>query len=335
MKKRMSVALASASVGFVLAARGQTTTLQEDFSTDPVARGWQASGETNLFQWDPTNQNVQVTWDSSRSNSYFCLPLGTTLAKDSDFSVAFDLELSFFRAGVNPDKPYIFPLSIGLMNPTKATQPTFARGTGADSPDLVEFDFFPDPGGDWTYGPSITPVVVDSIGTNPATDWAYGFAGLSLTTNDLYHVVLSFTASAQALHTTITRNGEAFGPVLDASLGPGFQDFQVDHVAICSYSDANQPPDFSGSILAYGAVDNVVVTMPPPVTGIVGGPGTNGWQVAFHSRSDWNYILERTTDFRSWTPASSATPGNGTILVLQDSSPPADKAFYQVHAQQP
>jgi hypothetical protein len=335
MKKRLFVSLASAGLSFVLAARGQAISLQEDFSTDPATRGWQVLGDTTLFHWDATHQNMQVTWDSSRPNSYFCLPLGTTLSKDSDFTLTFDLQLSDFLAGINPDKPYPFQIAIALINPAKATQPGFARGTGADSPDLVEFDFFPDPGGAWIFGPSITPVIADSIGTDPSTDWAYGFAGLSLTTGDLYHVVMSYTASNQTLHTAMTDNGEAFGPVSDAQLVPGFQDFQVDHVAICSYSDAVQVPDFYGSILAHGTVDNFVVTMPPPVTIISGGPGSPGWQVAFHSRSDWRYTLERTVNFRSWSAVSLTTSGNGTNLVLQDASAPADKAFYRVHAEQP
>jgi hypothetical protein len=326
-------ALALAGLSLVSASRA--VTLIEDFSTNPQPKGWQVFGDANLFHWDATDQNMQVTWDSSRSNSYFCLPLGTTLAKDSDFTLAFDLQLSDFAAGVNPDKPNPFQVSIALINPAKATQPGYARGTGTDSPDLVEFAFFPDPGGVWTFGPSITPVLVDSIGSNPSVNWAYGFAGLSLTTNDLFHILMTYTASNQTLHTTITNNGEAFCSVYDAHLGAGFQDFQVSHVAICSYSDAIQVPDYAGSILAHGTVDNFVVTMPPPVTSISGGPGPNGWQVAFHSRSDWNYTLERAADLQSWTNICPAVSGNGTKMSLWDANPPADKAFYRVSASRP
>ena len=326
-------ALALAGLSFVCTSRA--VTIVEDFATNPQAKGWQVFGDPGLFHWDAANQNLQATWDSSRPNSYFCLPLGTTLGKDSDFTLAFDLQLSDFAAGVNSDKPNPFQVSIGLINPAKATQPGYARGTGSDSPDLVEFDFFPDPAGVWIYGPSITPVVVDSVGSDPGVNWAYGFAGQSLATGALYHIVLSYSASNQTLHTTITNNGEAFCPIYDAYLGAGFQDFQVDYVAICSYSDAIQVPDYAGSILAHGTVDNFVVTMPLPVTSISAGPGTNGWQVTFHSRNDWNYTLERTTDFQAWAPASLATTGNGTNLVLQDAGAPAGLAFYRVHAKQP
>src|SRR5205085_758639 len=119
----------------------------------------------------------------------------------------------------------------------KATQSSFVRGTGADSPDLAEFSFFPDPAGAWIYGPSITTVLVDSVGADPGRDWAYGFAGVSLTTDDLFHIEMVYSVSNQTLHTQITRNtNEVVGPVSDAQLGAGFTDFRLDHIAICSYS---------------------------------------------------------------------------------------------------
>src|SRR5438552_11511872 len=37
---------------------------QESFSSDPAMRGWRTFGDTNLFHWNSTNQNLEVTWDS-------------------------------------------------------------------------------------------------------------------------------------------------------------------------------------------------------------------------------------------------------------------------------
>src|SRR5260221_6239186 len=61
-------------------------TISEDFATNPLLRDWSVFGDTNLFRWNATNQNLEVTWDSSRSNSYFHLPLGNILARADDFS---------------------------------------------------------------------------------------------------------------------------------------------------------------------------------------------------------------------------------------------------------
>jgi hypothetical protein len=336
LKVRLSM-LALAGMSVVVSSRALAVSLQEDFSSDPAARGWQAIGDTNLFRWNASAQNVDVTWDSSRPNSYYCLPLGTVLATNDNFSFAFDLRLSEFAAGVNPDKPYPFPLTIALINLTKATQPGFFRGTGTDSPDLVEFSFFPDPGDPWIYGPSITPVMVDSVGTNPYADWAYGFGGFSLTTNDLFHIEMVYTASDQTLRTTINRNGtEVLGPVYDATLGDGFQDFRLDHLAICSYSDEVQPPDYAGSIHAVGTVDNFILTLPAsPLTNLSGELSDGIWRVQFQNRTNWLYTLERSTNFLSWTNASMTAYGNDGTLVLQDTNAPTEKAFYRVRANRP
>jgi hypothetical protein len=68
-------------LGLLAVSTSNATTFAEDFSTDPLQNGWQIFGDTNLFRWDSTNQDLDVTWDSSQSNSYFYHPLGTTLSK--------------------------------------------------------------------------------------------------------------------------------------------------------------------------------------------------------------------------------------------------------------
>ena len=314
-----------------------SATLLEDFSSDPAARGWKSSGDATLFHWNSANQNVDVTWDSSRPNSFFSAPLGTVVTKADDFSLAFDLRLSDFTAGINPQKPNPFQLAVALVNLREATGTNFLRGTGADSPDLVEFSFFPDPGGAWVFGPSITAVLVDSPGTNYFTDWSSGgFGGFSLTVNDLFHIELAYTAADQTLRTTLTRNGQSFGSVGDAHLPAGFQNFHADHVAVCSYNDAGQDPDYSGSILAHGTADNFTLNLPAtPLTAITGGLTNQFWQSQFSSLTNWLYTLERTTNFQSWAAASAATNGTGATVILQDTNPPPDKAFYRVRADKP
>jgi len=66
-------------------------TFQEDFATNPQTHGWKIFGETNLFYWNATNENLEVTWDSSHSNSYFAIAVGTILTRRDDFSFAMDL----------------------------------------------------------------------------------------------------------------------------------------------------------------------------------------------------------------------------------------------------
>src|SRR5258708_31212578 len=84
--------LAIAGLFAVTVARSATIT--ENFTNNPSQNGWKIFGVTNLFQWDSTNHALDVTWDSSQSNSFFYIPLGTVLTKNDDFSFSFDMKLS-------------------------------------------------------------------------------------------------------------------------------------------------------------------------------------------------------------------------------------------------
>src|SRR5881394_1117851 len=117
-------------------------TFQEDFSSSPLTHGWRIIGNTNLFNWDPVNQNLVVTWDSSSSNSYFQLATGTILARQDDFSFAVDLRLDDIAGGVNSGKPGPFELAFGFQNCVDAQSTNFFRGNGRNSPNLAEFDYF-------------------------------------------------------------------------------------------------------------------------------------------------------------------------------------------------
>ncbi len=322
-------ALVFAGALFHFIPASQADTLQENFSTDPATQAWRVFGDTNLFSWDSTNQNLQVTWDSSKPNSYFYHQLGTIVTRDDDFSLAFDLRLTDITPGVNTNKSGAFELATGLLNFREATSTNFLRGTGTNSPDLVEFDYFPDAG----FGATIWPTFI-------STNTAYNYNGpsdyteLALTAGDWFHIAMVYTASNSTLTTTMTRNLAVFGPINPVTLSTNFTDFRVDTFAISSYSDTGD--DFD-SLLAHAAVDNLVITTPPsPVTGMTGRfVSKNTWEVQFVSRSNWLYTLERTADLQTWTSASMAVSGNGMNLVLQDTQPAAAKAFYRVRAQRP
>ena len=321
-------ALASAST-LVLSSVGAT--LQEDFSANPALSGWRVFGNTNLFAWDQTNQSLRVTWDSSQTNSYFHHALGTILTKEDDFELEFDLRILDIATNT---KSGPFQIAISLLNIAQATSTNLERGTGVDAVhgprDIVEFDYFPAGyyAGFGDVAPSISPTIVSSENV-----FASGFDLLELTTNDLYHIVLTYSASNQILHTEITSNSLPFGPVADVSLGTNFSDFRVDTFAISSYSDFGDDYD---SVLAHGVIDNVLVTLPPPpVDRISISLGSNSWLVGFSTQTNWLYTLERTKDLQVWTAVSSSILGTGKDLILQDTNPPQPMAFYRVGAQKP
>lgn len=326
MKKIRSLAFAGLFVLFAICS--QATTITENFSADPLQNGWQIFGDTNLFQWDSTNHDLAVTWDSSQANSYFYHPLGTVLTRDDDFSITFDLQLNDVAVD-----GFGFELAISLLNFADATSTNLQRGVGIDpafgARSVAEFDYFPDAG----FGATISPTMISS---NNQFASAFNFP-LELTNGISFHIVMTYTASNQTFSTLITNNsnGQPFGPIDDVllnSYGTNFSDFRLDTAAISNYSDTNS----YGSILAHGIVDNLVVIVPPPPVQNLTGTFSNGvWQAQFISRTNWLYTLQRTTNFVSWADASPAANGNKTNQLLQDTNPHADKAFYRIRAERP
>ncbi len=315
--------LAMASLLVLFAARCEAASLTENFATNPLQNGWQVFGNTNLFRWDSTNQDLAVTWDSSQPNSYFYHSLDTILARDDDFSIAFDWQLNEVQTD-----GYGFEMALGFLNLAQASQPDFSRGTGTNSPNLAELDYFPAPGKG-----TISPTLISSYNEFAS---AFDFP-LNLTTGVLYHVVMAYTSSNQTLSASITySNGQVFGPIDNVSLndyGTNFSDFRLNAVAISSYNGAGDPYD---TTYAQGIVDNLVITVPPPPIQDFTGDLTNAiWQAQFLTRSNWLYTLERTTDFRTWTTVSPTTVGTATNLFLLDTNAPPNEASYRVKAERP
>ncbi len=311
---------------------------QENFATDPFVRGWRAFGDPSLFHWNAANQNLEVTWDSSRTNSYFHLPLGTVITKSDDFSFSFDVRLSDIQLGNTPGKTNEFQIAVGLIDYTSAIRTNHFAGAGVSTAygirNALEFDYFPDAG----FGETFSTVVVS---TNNRIYPAHNFP-LRMTAGDTFRIGMTYTASNQLLRTSATRNGVPFGMPPANTLGDlslaGRNDFRVDTFAVISYSDAIQagPPMFHGSVLAHGIVDNIQITVPPPpVSGLRLVSAGGHWQARFVSATNWNYTLERSDDLAVWSPASPATAGTGAMLGLQETNPTATKSFFRVCAERP
>jgi hypothetical protein len=328
--------IAGALVFMAAACLGRAAVITEDFSHDPGARGWKIFGDTNLFRWNSTNHNLEVTWDSSRTNSFFHLPLHTIVSTSDQFSIAFDLRMNDIAIGTGSNKPYTFQVALGLVNSVSATNSNAFRGVGQNNAygvrNTVEFDYFPDSGFGATFAPTV-------ISTNNRIAFSDNHP-LVLTTGDLFRITMGY--SNLVLRTTVTRNGSPYGlpptnSIKDLALA-AYPDFRVDALAVINWSDAIQAgsTQFWGSILAHGVVDNVVATVPdPPVSDFAGARSNSLWHATFTTKTNWFYSLERTGDFATWAPASVTHSGTGGTLVLQDTNAVASEAFYRVKAVKP
>jgi hypothetical protein len=312
-----------------VSAISPTPSLFADFGTDPIEQGWQAFGEAALFRWDSENQNLRVTWDSSKTNSYYHRPLGVTLSRQDDFALGFELRLDTVAVGVDLAKPFTFQIALGLIHLKSATNAALWRGSGVDAihgpRNLVEFAYFPDSG----FGATISPSIISS---NNQFASRFDFP-IELTTGDTFHVLLRYTAGDQTLRTSLNLNHAEYASIQDVLLTEDFTSFNVDTVAICSYSDTGQDPQFGGSILAEGIIDNIHVQLPPPpVDQLVGSIEGDTYQVTFAAKAGWNYALDRSTDLAQWTTVTTHSATITETVTLMDPSPPTQQAFYRVGA---
>lgn len=299
----------------------------EDFSRSPLENGWAVFGDANLFGWDEGRKALQVTWDSARPNSYFYRPLGTELSRTDDFGFGFALELEAVTTGVNPGKPHTFELAVGLHRHAEATAAGFQRGSGAQSPNLVELAYFPDSG----YGATVWPTVVAA---NGRFNWsgAGDFLLLELEPGGRYQFWIEYSAADSQLTLQLTQDGVSVGAIPPVVLSPQFTDFRVDTFAVRSYSDDGA----DGSLLARGWVDDIRLQLPPPpVERIVGRWEQQVWKVAFAGRPGWRYRLQRMVPPDAWQNIGAAIEGQPASLELVDPAPLPDTALYRVEATKP
>jgi len=147
---------------------------------------------------------------------------------------------------------------------------------------------------------------------------------------------MSYTASNQTAVVTVTNLDRTSGVRITQLINTNFTDYRLGSISINSYSDAGQDPQYAGSVLAHGVVDNLLVTVPsPPLENVVGFSSNGVWNVQFTGQVHWLYTLEQTVDFQTWSAVSTPVEGGATNMVLAATNPPAKAAFYRVRAERP
>ena len=282
MKKVVLLAVA----GLFVVTTVYATLVRENFATDPALDGWQVFGDTTLFQWDSTSQVLDVTWDSTQTNSYFYLPLGMTYTKTDGFYLRFDLELNDatnFNSGME--------LAIGLLHFSDATNAAFSRANFT-SPNLCEFDYFPR----YVYNGKRYPDSVDATIID-ASGWNTYFAWDNFTLNPgvTYRIELVHQVGAGNISCEVSISGQIISSLSNIYGSAG--DFQLDTLSISSYSDDG----YGDSILAHGTVGNLAFASPLPI-GLLQPPAAQ--QAQFASDTNWLYALEASADLQNWAAAA-------------------------------
>lgn len=305
----------------------------EGFEQSPRERGWEIVGDATLFRWDAAAGGLGVTWDSSRSNSFFLRRLAAPVTPSDDFAFGFDLTLSQHAVGTAPGKPGTFQIAMGLINVADAMDPGFQRGVFLRSRNLVEWTWFAaQPDG--AIAASLSPAIVPADGRLP---WGYSDSFVQLETGVRYGFGLRYTATNRTLRIAMTADGVALPDPAPVVLPRSFTRFRVDALSIHSYSDAGQDPRYAGSVHAVGIVDDVWWQGPGSPVGPVRLQGQgSGRRVVTATRSGWVYWLEGSDDLKGWGRIGAEVPGTGGDVAFEDpETGGGEHRFYRVGGRLP
>ena len=319
---RLEVLSGKAEIDAVSDVRPRTDNLDwhiENFSANPLANGWAAHGDESLFEWDAEGEALAVTWDSEKPNSNFHRPLGLTLTEADTFAFAFDIALDEVKAGHLDGQPYTFELALGLINSKSAKADGFSRGTGSDSPNLVEWDYFPDTG----FGATISPTIVSA-----KSQFAAGFTfPAALSAGKQYSVRMEYDPDERALKTFMLENGKVWKTIKTVALADDFVGFVVDAFSISSYTAKGS----ESSLLANGSVDNLAIGVGRSKPRIVNTRLADGqWTARSFGYGTAGYLLERSADLRGWQPVRNGVREDGFYLRLIDENPSLGDGFYRL-----
>ena len=319
---RLEVLSGKAEIDAVSDVQPRTDNLDwhiENFSANPLANGWAAHGDESLFEWDAEGGALAVTWDSEKPNSNFHRPLGLTLTEADTFAFAFDIALDEVKAGHLDGQPYTFEIAVGLMSIESAKADGFSRGTGTDSPNLVEWDYFPDTG----FGATISPAIASG-----KSQFAAGFTfPAELVVGKKYSVRMEYDPAERTLKTFMLENDKAWKAIKTVALADDFVGFAVDAFSISSYTAKGSEL----SLLANGRVDNLAIGVGRSKPRIVNTRLADGqWTARSFGYGTADYLLERSADLRGWQPVRNGVREDGFYLRLIDENPSLGDGFYRL-----
>lgn len=309
-----------------LAPQSRAETIRENFSADPAASGWIAVGETNLFRGKPENKWLEVSWDSSKAQSLFLLPLPRPLTSADGFSFGFNLNLWTNHAGPFFGPAESMPVTIGLFNlrdttnrslltPGTISNMVVLHHTTIDLPANPHFFGFRSALGFADDKGIATPPPGHLTVVTPRLQPSAGVSG--------YLLYDSETRSIRHLASYAGQQG--YSPI--TYLPQPATSFSCDAFGVIVWNQASwnrEPANFEGTLsgVRIGRYSHPIgpLTMP------------TAYSVAFVGQPAWEYSLDASSDLSAWTPVQTI-PGDEGELRLSDSREGLfSQQFYRVRA---
>ena len=319
---RLEVLFGKAEVDAVSDVRPRTDNLAwhaEGFSVDPLVSSWVVHGDESLFEWNAEAGVLAVTWDSEKPNSGFHRPLGLVLTESDAFAFTFDIALDEVKVGHLDGQPYTFEVAVGLVDIESAKGDGLSRGTGSDSPNLVEWNYFPDTG----FGATVSPAIASG-----KSQFAAGFTfPAALAAGEKYSVRMEYDPGERTLKTFMLENSKAWKGIQSVKLQDDFSGFAVDAFSISSYTAKGT----ESSLFATGTVDNLAIAVDRSQPRIVGARLIDGqWRARTFGFATADYLLERSADLHDWQPVGNGVRSDGFYLRLIDEETLDGGWFYRL-----
>ena len=291
----------------------------ESFATDPLANGWVLHGDESLFEWDAKGGALEVVWDSEKPNSYFYRPLGQALTEKDSFAFTFQLTLDEVKAGHLDGQPYTFEVSIGLLNLETAKEGGFIRGTGTDSPNLVEWDYFPDTG----FGATVSPALASS-----KSEFSAGFTfPAELTKGKVYTVRMEYDGSTGVLKSEMLEDGKPWKSIAEVKRKIAHSGFLIDAFSISNYTAKGS----ESSLFATGAIDELAIATSrsgPSLVDVHLDGGRWSARVFVVNPDDWQ--LQRSGDLLNWKSLDVVRQTSLFFMRFADPEPVGRNQFYRI-----
>lgn len=291
----------------------------ETFDSDPLTKGWSVHGDKSLFEWDEDSESLRVKWDTERPSSFFYKPLGRVLTESNSFAFTFQITLDSVKAGYLEGKPYTFQVALGLLNISSAIDKNFNRGTGSDSPNLVEWDYFPDTG----FGATVSPAVASD-----KSEFSAGFTfPAELLIGKTYSIKLIYNSEERVLKTEMLEDGKSWENIQTVEISSDFSGFFVDTFSISNFS----AKDSESSLLAIGTVDEVALVTSDTLPKLFG-VKINGsqWEAKSFLIEPEIWKVESSNDVLNWNRAILDSDSLNYFQYFNDTVTNKEFQFYRL-----
>ena len=291
----------------------------ETFDSDPLTKGWSVHGDKSLFEWDEDSESLRVKWDTERPSSFFYKPLGRVLTESNSFACTFQITLDSVKAGYLEGKPYTFQVALGLLNISSAIDKNFNRGTGSDSPNLVEWDYFPDTG----FGATVSPAVASD-----KSEFSAGFTfPAELLIGKTYSIKLIYLSEERVLKTEMLEDGKSWENIQTVEISSDFSGFFVDTFSISNFS----AKDSESSLLAIGIVDEVALVTSDTLPKLFG-VKINGsqWEAKSFLIEPEIWKVESSNDVLNWNRAILDSDSLNYFQYFNDTVTNKEFQFYRL-----